>query len=75
MAPMNKRVSRVIRKKVTKVDVQNWASVQRGEYTRLKKGLRSKINPGQIAKLDGIGFEWTTSKQKNQQLMMKGVKT
>jgi len=40
---------------VTKGDVQKWASVQRGEYTRLKKGLRSKINPGQIAKLYGIG--------------------
>ena len=64
MAPMNKRVTRVIRKKVTKVDVQKWASVQRGEYTRLKKGLRSKINPGQIAKLDGIGFEWASPKRK-----------
>ena len=30
----------------------------------LRKGLRSQINPGQIAKLDGIGFEWASPKRK-----------
>ena len=37
---------------------------KRGEYTRIKNGLRSKINPGQIGKLDGIGFEWASPKRK-----------
>ena len=63
MAPKSKRVTRVIKKKVTKDDGQKWASVQRGEYSRLKKGLKSTITPDQIAKLDGIGFEWVSSKR------------
>ena len=53
-----------MKKKVTKDDVKKWASVQRREYNRLRKGLCSTITAGQIAKLNGIGFEWASPKRK-----------
>jgi len=61
----SKSKNMVMKKKATIDYVKKWASVQRGEYSRFKKGLKSKITPGQIAKLDGIGFEWISPKRKN----------
>ena len=55
----------VMKKKATIDDVKKWASVQRGEYSRFEKGLKSKITPDQIAKLDGIAFEWIPPKRKH----------
>ena len=63
MAP-RKRVTRLIKKKVTTADIKKWVSVQRREYSRLKKGLHSTITSDQIAKLNGIGFEWVSPKSK-----------
>ena len=54
-----------MKKKATVDDVKKWASVQRGEYSRFKKGLKSKITLDQIAKLNGIAFEWISPKRKN----------
>ena len=63
MAP-RKRVTRLIKKKVTTADIKKWVSAQRREYSRLKKGLHSTITSDQIAKLNGIGFEWVSPKSK-----------
>jgi len=52
-------------KKATIDDVKKWASVQRGEYSRFMKGLKSKITSGQLAKLNGIAFEWIPPKRKH----------
>ena len=43
--------------------VKQWASSQRQEYSRLKKGLDSQITTCQISKLESIGFDWTVSKK------------
>ena len=55
----------VMKKKATIDDVKKWASVQRGEYSRFTKGLKSKITSDQIAKLNGIAFEWIPPKTKH----------
>ena len=61
----SKRKTIVMKKKATIDDVKKWASVQRGEYSRFEKGLKSKITPDQITKLNGIAFEWTPPKRKH----------
>jgi len=60
----SKRKTMVMKKKATINDVKKWTSVQRGEYSRIKKGLKSQLTPYQIAKLDDIGFEWVSPKTK-----------
>jgi len=44
----SKRKTMVMKKKATIADVKKWASVQRGEYSRFTKGLKSKITSDQL---------------------------
>jgi len=50
---------------VHSIEIKNWASSQKREYTRLRKGLDSKMTQRRLLRLKSIDFEWTAAKDKN----------